>query len=491
MIDIIFCCVFFGLNKTKLMRVMTTVSLLVVILYIIQPLDAVFPQKYEISDIKYPTPRCNVNNRSMNNYLGYLTVDNDLLSNQLIINYNLNSPFSSCYLCSQYSNYCDKSIVPSENIYLTTNILYNLQILTFDINDTPQGIYSFNVESELGYKKFLSNLTVPIDLLFPVGTDDNHCRQIYSFIMVTVITIDLFNTKELITISHPSNHINNIAIFCRPNPLYTQIGIDCNMIPVLHPIVYTMDECVSIIQPPLNITDGPNESTLIYYPPIFWYHELLLRYHNNDSSILLCGERYDITFFQTGLYQSICYNSGHHYDHIKKSWWTSLFIQLITLEMNIDAKLQKNRGNVTIPMMETIYEGRELLSRTCDMRENYTSLNSNQLTLYQKIENLYNVRPHINQDDICDEMKSYFRLHYNKSRDDDFTHVFNIWYIELFKFIVYPNKIVETKVLLCTGLTFFILLFIVFGIGIGQFGVTSKLKNSNGNISVDDGKEII
>jgi hypothetical protein len=45
---------------------------------------------------------------------------------------------------------------------------------------------------------------------------------------------------------------------------------------------------------------------------------------------------------------------------------------------------------------------------------------------------------------------------------------------------------VETKVLLCTGLTFFILLFIVFAIGIGQFGVKSKLKNTHHTIAIDD-----
>jgi hypothetical protein len=261
------------------------------------------------------------------------------------------------------------------------------------------------------------------------------------------------------------------------------------MIPVLHPIIYTVDECLSIIQP----LPSPEEesTTLIYYPPIFWYHELLLRYHNNDSSNVLCGKRYDITLFQTGLYQSICYNSRQHQERIKKSWWTSLFIQLITLEMNIDSKLQKNRSNMTIHMIKLIHEGRDLLSRSCEMKENYTNIR--QLAIYDKIENFYTTRPHINQDDICDELKSYFKLHYYNNRsttdDNNFFNVFNLWYIELFKFIVYPNKTVETKVLLCTGLTFFILLFIVFSIGIGQFGVKSKLKNTYNNITVDDNND--
>lgn len=436
-------------------------------------------QRYEISDIKYPSPKCTINGTLMDNRLGYLTLDNDLLANNLIITYNLTDPFSSCYLCDQYPVYCGTPLSP-EYIYLTTNILFNLQVLTLSPNGVAQKVYSFNVESEMGHKRFSSNITIPIDMLQPGEANVSHCQRQYSLIMIGLITIDAVSTKEVVTITHPPIPQNNHYIACRPDPLFTQIGIDCNMVPVLYPILYTVDECVTIEEE--NIIIDYSSPNLTYYPPLYWYSEMAHNVNNMTAVLpVICGERYDVILFKSGLYQSICYNSVNHQEVIRQSWWTFLFIQLLTLEANIDST------PITLSMRQIIAEGRDLLERNCD-KKNYSSISP--LILYDKINRLYRRRASINQTDLCLDLMRYFQLNYNRTYEGDFIHLFNLWYIELFKFVVYPDKVVETKVLLSVGLPFFILLFLVFAVGICQFTVKSKLKKTNQKVNIEDPLDI-
>ena len=444
--------------------------------------DASSGQNYEISDIKYTTPKCVINGTTaMDNILGHLRIENDLLGNNLIITYNLSSSFYSCYLCSQYGQYCGTS-VSSEYIYLTTNILYNLQLLTLDSNNTPQKVYTFNVESELGYKSFNSNITIPLNMIFPSSSNKTHCSKTYSFILVALITVDAVNNKEIVTITQPPKTIvlNDTSFLCISSAQYTQIGIDCNMVPVIQPIRYTVDKCVDIIDS--NSSTSDNNTThhlLTYYPPLYWYSEMVFDESMTTSGTILCGERYDSRLFKSGLYQAICYNSERHQENISKYWWMNLFIQLLSLESNIDASSIENKSQ---PMREVIYEARDLLERQCDPF--HTIMRGSPVVL-AKINSLYGGRVNINQTELCLDLYHYFEKNYNQTRgDDSFVHLFNLWYIELFKFIIYPNKIVETQVVLAVGITFFFLLFLVMAFGILQFRLKVKVKKQS--VSIDD-----
>lgn len=431
---------------------------------------------YEISDIKYNTPKCVINGTSMDNRLGHLTITNDILSNNLVITYNLSDSFYSCYLCSQYTEYCNIP-VSSEYIYLTTNILYNLQLLTIDSNNTPQKVYTFNVESELGYKSFNSNITIPLNMIFP--SNDSHCQRTYSFILVGLITIDAVNNKEIVTITQPSLANNNNSFPCISSTQYTQIGIDCNMLPIIHPIQYTVDNCVEVERP--NTTTIPGKYPILtYYPPLYWYSEMVFDTTVTTSNKILCGERYDSRLFRSGLYQAVCYNSHQHQENVTKYWWMVLFINLLSLESTISG----DELSAPPSVKEVIYEARDLLERQCDP---YHTIMRGSPPVLNKIISLYKNRVPVNQTELCLDLYHYFEKNYNQSRgDDSFIHLFNLWYIELFKFIIYPDKIVETKVVLSVGLTFFFLLLLVMAIGIIQFRLKVKVKKTNQFVSIDD-----
>lgn len=440
---------------------------------------------YEIADIKYTTPKCVINGIAMNNTLGHMTIKNDLLGNNLIITYNLSNSFYSCYLCSKYSEYCGNPI-SSEYIYLTTNILYNLQLLTLgsNNNNTPQKVHSFNVESELGYKAFNSNITIPLNILFP--SNKSHCLETYSFLLVGLITIDIVNNKEIVTIIQPSSSTNTSgtdSFQCIPSLQYTQIGIDCNMLPIIHPIRYTVDKCIDTSSSTSNNNPNPPPSSILtYYPPLYWYSEMVFDETMSVSSKLLCGERYDSRLFKSGLYQAVCYNSARHQENIAKYWWMTLFIQLLGLESTIGGE-QLDKSEF---VREVIYEARDLLERQCDPFHT-TMRRGGSPSVLGKITSLYNARATVNQTELCLDLYHYFEKNYNETRgDDSFIHLFNLWYIELFKFVIYPNKIVETKVVLSVGLTFFILLFLVMAIGIIQFRLRVKVKKTNQYVSLDD-----
>ncbi len=429
---------------------------------------------YEISDIKYTTPRCVINGTSMNNMLGRVVIKNDLLSNSLVITYKLSDSFYSCYLCSQYTEYCNNP-VPSEYIYLTTNILYNLQLLTLDSNNTPQKVYSFNVESELGYKLFDSNITIPLNYIFP--SNQSHCLETYSFLLVGLITIDAVNNKEVVTIVQPPRVVGgNDNFLCKPSVLYTQIGIDCNMLPLIYPIRYTVDSCVKM----KNISTPNIHPILTYYPPLYWYSEMVFDPSMSTSGKMLCGERYDSRFFRSGLYQAVCYNSHSHQENVTKYWWMTLFINLLSLESTISED-ELSRSPL---VREIIYEARDLLERQCDP---FHTIMRGSPAIIARIARLYKSRTPVNQTELCLDLYHYFEKNYNQTRgDDSFIHLFNLWYIELFKFIIYPDKIVETKVVLSVGLTFFFLLFLVMAIGIIQFRLKVKVKKRNQFVSIDD-----
>ncbi len=467
--------------------VVTNVLLFVSIFFIISLSGSDI--QYEISDIKYQTPMCTINGSSMDNILGHMKIMNDLLGENLIITYNLSRSFYSCYLCSQYPEYCGV-LISSEYIYLTTNILYNLQLLTIDANNTPQKVHTFNVESELGYKTFNSNITIPFNMLFPYNDnnsnnndDGSYCLKNYSFLIVGLITIDIVNNKEIVTITHPPINSNSNPISCNPSPQYTQLGIDCNMVPLLYPIRYTIDSCVKT-----KIYNASSPSiyypTLTYYPPLFWYYEMVFDDLLSTKETILCGQRYDEILFGSGLYQAVCYNSKSHQDEITKYWWVNLFIQLLSLESNVDGLY--DTSGISPIVREVIYETRDLLERNCDSRRKIMKGGSQPMVL-GKIKGLYRNQSSINQTELCVELYHYFEKNYNQTRgDNNFIHLFNRWYIEIFKFIIYPNKIVETKVVLSVGLTFFFLLFLVMAIGILQFRLKVRVKKTNQFVTVDN-----
>ena len=419
----------------------------------------------------------------MSNILGYLSIKNDLLGRNLIITYNLSSPFYSCYLCSQYAEYCANASVPVEYIYLTTNILYNLQILTLDNNDEPLKVYTFNVESELGYKQFQSNITIPIDMLFQgnttTTTKKSHCHNTYSFLMIGLITIDAFATKEIVTLTHPPIIPgNNRTILCRPGPQYTQLGIDCNKVPIIYPITYTVDECLLLSEPNQTIVTQP----INYYPPLYWYSEMVFDNTTPSGAFTICGERYDTLLFKSGLYQAVCYRSPSHGAKIQKSWWITLFLQVMSLESNVGDQQQQQRSHLTTMVIQ---EARDLLERHCG---EFNVASRRLLAINMKIANLYSggLTPYINQTELCLGLYEYFETHYNHTKNDNFFHLFNLWYIEMFKFIIYPDKTTETKIYLAIGLTTFIILFMICAIGILQFTLKVKVKKTNQNVSIDD-----
>lgn len=399
------------------------------------------PQQYQWADSRYPLRGCG----GAPNRLGGLTLTNDLAAQYLSLRFDLDRPFTSCYLCEQYAT-C--GAVSPDSLYLALDAHANLQLLLMR-DGQPQALHQYNVESDLGQRILVSNLTLPLADLGLAAP----CGARLQLLVGALLTLDEPVNKDLYALAYTPG--TAAAVNCTPHALYDAMGINCADTPLLYPIVYEVRQCVAT----RNETPVPPVE-LRQWQPLYWYHTLLF---DNATALPppLCGEPIDVALFRTRLYQQWCYGVA-----VNRTceWWDQLLVRYAVLWLNA-----ARAADDTVMVRVALEQMRSLLERSCAQR--HTCITAP----LPVIADYYTALEAADNASLCRELRDYFEAHYHQPAED-FMSQFEAWYRSTFHALIYPDRAFTTKAVLFVMGVFFTLLFMVFGVGIGGFQMRVKVK---------------
>jgi hypothetical protein len=419
-------------------------------------------QQFQLADSRYPPDGCN----GSANALGALTLANDVLGQFLQLRFELNSSFHSCYLCEQYrlAQYCANSSAGADSIYLTLDAQTNLQVLLLDAHsDQPVALRAFDLASDLGRNEFASNLTLPLADLGLAGRA--HCGARLRLLVMALLTIDEPVSKDLVALAYTRGAAQ--AINCTDHALYQAANIDCRATPLLYPVWYEVRDCA-----PLRDETPLPPAVLRQWPPLYWYHALVM---DNSSALplALCGERLDTLLFRTRLYQQQCYAAVPSDPTAACEWWDRLLVRYLVLWLN-GARANTSDNLLVHVSLEAM---RAQLERTCtrrasclvaelpDFGDYYTRADDAEVEAIEAVDNAT----------LCAELRDYFEAHY-RATERDFLALFEAWYRSTFNALIYPDSAFTTKTVLFVLTVFCAVLLAVFGVGIAGFQMRVKVR---------------
>lgn len=426
-------------------------------------------QQYQLVDMSFATPLCPPTTTETTggvpptpNSLSTLLLSNDLLGERLLLSLSPGAePDFSCYLCRQNPRYCTTPLDPSLVQPALDESGYNLQLLDLDTRLVTT------------YQLGLGQQT-PVDNGVLRGCGATSHR----LLITLLLSIQLPTTnqsREFLTLALPGPTTTE-GLSCSDDAvLYQQLGISCHQFPFLYPIQYQSQQCLTTtldLSSPIIQPTAP--SNLTYYPPLYWYAALVF---GNTSlppaSPLLCQTRYDVMLFSTELYQTQCLlNQSSLVYNLARHWWHALFVQLLALELNTRASGQQNNSLVQY-MSATLLDQ---LERTCETRNRSLADNRSLLMMLDRVQALYTPQlsppPSVETRALCDSLQQYFATNFPSQERDYFA-----LYLQTLSFLVYPNKVVQNRLVVFVVSLFVFLLLGVMCVGIVAYPLRVTIRS--------------
>jgi len=276
---------------------------------------------YSLSDINYDSPSCFVNNNSMINSLGTVSVSNDEWGIALTFELNLfEHSYSSCSLCERDNEYCKYNV--SSNTYLSNDTGINFAIVgiskkDIDLPGTPQYVpVRMDISDKIimkrmknsSYRKTYS-ISIPLKEIWPkiVMVEDDleeeeeenvGCGSRLKFLIL--VAVRSYEPMVLDYLAFAGDDTETIPC----NSENTILGpLDCLIIKRYRIVNYTVDcsilsnddEDIENTREKLN---GKNNVDCVY-PLEYWKPDSMMVFKNDDdygniiSSILICNRKWE------------------------------------------------------------------------------------------------------------------------------------------------------------------------------------------------------
>lgn len=429
-------------------------SLLVVILAFSVSVQQQQQQQYQLVDMSFATPLCPTIEAGVQtpNSLSTLLLSNDILGERLLLSLSpTTEPDFSCYLCRQNPAYCTTPLDPSLIQPALDSSGYNTQVLDLDARTVT------NYQTSLDQETIIE------------GAVSGCGGQSHRLLVTLLLTINLptsNQSREFLTLAMaPPTTEEQEGVSCEADSaVYGQLGISCHQFPRLYPLVYQSSQCLVVGTDSSSII--PAQPNLTYLPPLYWYAALVF---GNTSLVpltptLICGTRYDVMLFaESELYETQCLlnQSALTYSNLARHWWHALFVQFLTLQFNARASGQQNNTLVQYASWRLL----DQLERTCHARNHSLADNHSLVFLLYWVQGMYSSSSSssagIETRPLCDSLQQYFVTTFPSQERDYFA-----FYLQSLSFLVYPNKVVQNRLVVFVVSLFVFLLLCVMSVGI-------------------------
>ena len=420
---------------------------------------------YELIDIGYNYPYCNLSNTERNisiyNNYGNMTIETDNLINYLKFRFYFRATrqeaIKSCQFCDYNKNYCN-SIISINNIKL----LNEFKIIFIQYDDEEYYSFNFNnnnfiiKENEIIFNINNNNIT---SSLFK----NINCSRNFKLIILPTIKIIYPFGKNINLISYDND---KKYILCNSS-LSIFNNINCSLIKKFYYITYYNNNCIKPIifnnNNQLSYFDIQSNTTLqskeeqINYLPIYWYYQFL----NNNidpiyQNLILCGKKWKYLFLYSNL-TLICNNSYLNYVDINPFY--KLIIQYITTSLNLVNSSYSNNNYIK----ENLLLSYNIIENNCN--NNY--LNLTYIPLFNNILEIltnfnYNNNYEYEKEKYCNLIHN--NINYIKDNSNwipNYINYRNEWFFILYKYFILHD---ENMYLYSIVLSSLLLLFLIIGI---------------------------